>query len=652
MGFCIGGLNLIWKVRNILLVIIDSMIIICSVYVAYLLRFDYNIPKEFLEYLPYVITSLLIISIVFFSLFKVYKRVWRYASIGDLLSIIKGATISIGIYFVAHQYGVYKINPEIVVPRSIYPISLMIIILGIGGSRLIWRMCTDSYTKIQPYHRKALIVGAGSAGMMVVKELKQTHSEYYPVAFIDDDEKKFNLEVLGVPVLGNRRDIPKITQHHNIQDIIIALPSSSKSEIAKILEICKGTGCQIKMIPRMNDLINGKVSVSNIRNVSVEDLLGRDPIQMDIKQISGYFKDKVVLITGAGGSIGSELCRQISMFSPNKLLLLGHGENSIYDIQLELRKAYPQLEMEPVIADIQDRFRLQMIFDQYRPDVVFHAAAHKHVPLMENNPFEAIKNNVFGTRNLAECAHHFKTERFVMISTDKAVNPTSIMGATKKIAELIVQGLDKISQTQFSAVRFGNVLGSRGSVIPIFMKQIKEGGPVTVTHPDMIRYFMTIPEAVQLVIQAGALASGGEVFILDMGKPVKISDLAHDLIRLSGLEPNKDIKIEYTGIRPGEKLFEELLSSEEGTIATKHDRIFVGKPSAVEYEHLQSSLKKLERVIYENRDIDVRGIREEIRSIVPAYTWWEDEKQLNREVLNKRIQASMEIVASLEHKLT
>lgn len=638
--------------RRLLLILIDSLIIGTSIYMAYLLRFDFNIPFQYLTTLPYVLWLLISLTILFYMLFKIYRRVWRYASIGDLLSIIKGTALSFGVFYIIHQHFINKVNPDLIVPRSIYPISMMIIILGIGGSRLIWRMWTDSYSKIQPHHRRALIVGAGNAGMMIVKELKQTHSEFYPIALIDDDEKKFNLEILGVPVLGNRNDIPIIAEHYNIKDIIIALPSSSRSEIADILEICKQTGCRIKMIPRMNDLINGKVSSSNIRNVSVEDLLGRDPVTLNLDQISDYVAGKIVLVTGAGGSIGSELSRQMATYSPSRLLLLGHGENSIYDIELELKKKYPEVKIETIIADIQDFARMEQVFEQYLPNVIFHAAAHKHVPLMEKNPFEAVKNNVFGTRNVALCAHNYKADRFVMISTDKAVNPTNVMGATKKVAELIVQSLDKISDTQFSAVRFGNVLGSRGSVIPIFMKQIKEGGPITVTHPDMIRYFMTIPEAVQLVIQAGALANGGEVFILDMGKPVKIADLAHDLIRLSGLEPNKDIKIEYTGIRPGEKLFEELLTSEEGAVATRHDRIFVARPSDITFDYLNKVLLTMEQCFKSQETISHEEIKILLQQLVPTYSWQEGANEIDHRELNRKIKASLEIVATLEQKLS
>jgi FlaA1/EpsC-like NDP-sugar epimerase len=424
---------------------------------------------------------------------------------------------------------------------------------------------------------------------------------------------------MGLPVIGGREKIPEVIDQYSIQDIVIAIPSAPRSEIAKIIDICKNTKTSTKILPSVADLINGRVSVKSIREVRVEDLLGRDSVEVNLNEIAGYVKDQVVLVTGAGGSIGSELCRQISSYAPKKLLLLGRGENSIYEIELELRKSYPQM-LEALIADIQDRSRMKEVFDLYRPSVVFHAAAHKHVPLMEQNPAEAVKNNIFGTKNVAECADEYGSSHFIMISTDKAVNPTSVMGATKRVAEIFIQGLDRISSTKFVAVRFGNVLGSRGSVIPVFQKQIQEGGPVTVTHPDMVRYFMTIPEAVQLVIQAGALAKGGEIFILDMGEPVKIVDLARNLIRLSGLLPDQDIKIEYTGIRPGEKLFEEILTNEEGISATKHDRILVGKPMNVSWDELQLKLMELQQIVAKDKAANRSGeIKKLLCDIVPAY---------------------------------
>jgi FlaA1/EpsC-like NDP-sugar epimerase len=394
------------------------------------------------------------------------------------------------------------------------------------------------------------------------------------------------------------------------------MPSAKRVQITEIINICKLTGAKVKIIPSINDFIRGRVAVKSLRNVEVEDLLGREPVMTDLEGIANYVSDKVVLVTGAGGSIGSELCRQISSFNPSSLLLLGHGENSIYTIEMELRTKFPDVHLETVIADIQDRGRMDDVFRKFRPQVVFHAAAHKHVPLMERNPSEAVKNNVFGTRNVADCADKYKAERFVMISSDKAVNPSSIMGATKRIAEMYIQSINTISETQFVAVRFGNVLGSRGSVIPRFKDQIAAGGPVTVTHPDMVRYFMTIPEAVQLVIQAGSFAKGGEIFVLDMGKPVRILDLAQDLIRLSGYEPNVDIEINFSGMREGEKLFEELLTDEEAVSSTQHERIYIGKPTQINRVELELQFKRIEKVIGENQ----HSIKDVIEHLVPFYS--------------------------------
>lgn len=629
--------------RIVLLTSIDILLVAFSVLFSYLLRFDFHIPESFLKTLRYVIPLYVLLIIIGFNLFKIYKRIWQYASVGDLISIFKGVAIGTIAFFLIQQLIINYLYSELIVPRSIYLLTTIIAFFVVGGSRFLWRLTRDNYRKLQPDHRRALIVGAGEAGILVVKELKHSKSDYYPVAFIDDDLQKQNYEIVGVPVVGTRHDIVQVVEDYNIDDIIIAMPSASRVEISKILNICKETNKQIKIIPRVNDLIDGKVTVKMIRDVSVEDLLGREPVKVNMDEITGYLKDKVVLVTGAGGSIGSEISRQVAAVTPKELLLLGHGENSIYDIELELRRKYPDLSIHPIIADIQDQERILQVFQSFQPQVVFHAAAHKHVPLMEANPHEAIKNNVFGTQNVATAASQYGAERFVLISTDKAVNPTSVMGVTKRIAELIVQSLNGKSNTIFTAVRFGNVLGSRGSVIPVFKKQIELGGPVTVTHPDMVRYFMTIPEAVQLVIQAGAFAEGGEVFILDMGKPVKIADLARDLIKLSGLTPDKDIQVVYTGIRPGEKLFEEIMSKEEGATATKHDRIFVGRP-------LGQSAEKLHQLLVELQTLqDANAIRMKLKEIVPTYQIaGEDATDHHR--AKELLQASLELVAAVERK--
>jgi len=457
--------------------------------------------------------------------------------------------------------------------------------------------------------KRTLVVGAGSAGTMVVRQLKQSHDALLcPVAFIDDDVRKHDLDILGLPVLGGIKQIKDAVETLYIENIIISIPSLSKKELNNIFHECKKTKAQTQIIPKLEDLMLGKVSVNEIRNVEVEDLLGRDPVELDTHSIKNYLSNKIVLVTGAGGSIGSEICRQISMFNPSKLILLGHGENSIYSIEMELQSTFKNnIEFITEIADIQDRDKIFQVMRNFTPDVVFHAAAHKHVPLMERNPEEAFKNNVIGTKNVAEAADAADVKTFVMISTDKAVNPTSVMGSTKKIAELVIQNLDKSSQTRFVAVRFGNVLGSRGSVIPLFKEQIKNGGPVTITHPEMQRYFMTIPEASRLVLQAGAFAKGGEVFVLDMGNPVKIVDLAKNLIRLSGFT-EEEIPIEFTEMRPGEKLMEELLNKDEVIDIQIHPKIHVGKS-------IESNLDEVWRLIIELPKIDSSLLRNKLLNI-------------------------------------
>jgi FlaA1/EpsC-like NDP-sugar epimerase len=610
-----------YRQRIIALGLLDSIIISTSVIYAYLLRFDFNIYSQGFQTYSHTIPYVALINVGFFFLFsfiaKIYNRVWQYASIGELISLMKATTLTEGSFFLLNSlFHLIKI------PNSIYILLWILIVLGVGGSRFAWRIFRDVFINQSVFKQgNLLIVGAGDAGALVAKDLiYSSHSGLNPVGFIDDDNAKHGLRVMGLPVLGNRENIPSVVTDYQITDIVIAMPSAPRSEISAVIEKCKDTDASIKILPSVIDLASGKVSVKIMRDVSVEDLLGRDQVDVDLAEIAGYVTGKVVLVTGAGGSIGSELCRQISFFKPEQLLLLGHGENSVYEIEIELRRTYPGLSFIPVIADIQDRHRLEAVFDTYRPEVVFHAAAHKHVPLMERNPAEAIKNNILGTKNMAECADKFGASRFVMVSTDKAVNPTSVMGTTKRVAEMFVQGLNRTSKTKFVAVRFGNVLGSRGSVIPLFTKQIREGGPVTVTHPEMIRYFMTIPEAVQLIIQAGAFAKGGEIFILDMGNPVKIHDLARDLIRLSGFKPDEDIKITFTGMRPGEKLYEEILTNEEGMTATKHNRIFVGKPLDFSLDKLMLMILDLELVA---RSADAINRSEEIKyllhRVVPTY---------------------------------
>jgi len=588
------------RLRVILLMVCDATLVNFSIIAAFMLRFEnFNLAGPYLIDYYKIAPAVTLMYLVGFYLMKLYNRVWAYASLSELFAIVHAVTLGC-LGTVALTYLV-----EALFPRSIVVASWAFIVMLVGGSRLVWRIILDRKKGNGRHGKRTLIIGAGDAGVLVARELKNHDSGLLPVGFIDDDMSKQRMRVLDLPVLGDRERIPDVTTRFNIETIIIAIPSACASTIREILELCKKTKLEIKILPGMYQLINGQVSVSNLRPVEIEDLLQREPVKLDLGEISGYIREETILVTGAGGSIGSEFCRQVAGFGPKKLILLGHGENSIHRIWLELADRFPKLPLGIEIADVRDRNKINHVFQKYRPGLVFHAAAHKHVPLMELHPDEAVKTNILGTKNLAEAADRAGTKIFVMISTDKAVNPSSVMGATKRTAELIVQQMDRSSQTRFVAVRFGNVLGSRGSVVPIFEEQIKKGGPVTVTDPEMTRYFMTIPEAVQLVIQAGSMANGGEVFILDMGQPVKIVDLAKDMIRLSGLEPDKDIKIKFTGIRPGEKLFEELLTAEEGAAATQHKRIFVAKPCLVEIATLEREVLFLAQNPTQLKDSDV-----------------------------------------------
>lgn len=582
-----------WKKRIPLLLFVD---IITSTLIT-LICFALMYEGEGASYWHAVLIFAPVLSastILFMLRYNLYQRIWKYSSVGELVSIFKA--VSLGVIVSGMLFSVLKWEwVDLALLLFIFQSSLIVK----GSTRFALRLKSDTYNKKGTGDLKVLIIGAGDCGSMVAKEIKQNKyiNNSYPVGFIDDDEQKRGNRVGGLRVLGNRNDIAAVVEKHEINHIIIALPAASKKDISEIINLCKETGCELKIVPRLDDIILGKVTASSIRNVEVEDLLGRSPVAIDLEGIANYVEGKVVLVTGAGGSIGSELCRQIAPFKPGKLLLLGHGENSIYQIDMELSKTFKELKTEAIIADVQDRETLFALFGEYSPQVVFHAAAHKHVPLMERNPKQAVMNNIMGTKNVAEACDQHGVERFVLVSTDKAVNPTSVMGATKRVAEIIVQSISFYSNTKFAAVRFGNVLGSRGSVIPLFKAQIAEGGPVTVTDPEMIRYFMTIPEASQLVVQAGAFAKGGEVFILDMDKPVKIYELAKDLIRLSGFEPYRDIDIKFTGLRPGEKMYEELLTDAEGMSATLNNRIFIGKPMAQDIEPVMLELQHLEGII-------------------------------------------------------
>lgn len=570
-----------YRQRLSLFILLDSSIVLTVIFFS---CFLVNGTIKVIT-LPMILSAIVILLShhVFSFLFHLYKKAWEYASIGELLSILKVVSISIVFAAIAQKVVVQE------VPIRLLTVTWFLNMSFIGGSRFCWRMYRDSYLNKVGNKKRTLIIGAGSAGMMVARQLQKNNEDnLLPVAFIDDDNKKYQLEILGIPVVGGIARIEETVKKLKIDHIVIAIPSISKRELNHIYKECAKTNIKTQSLPMLEDLITGKISVKQFRDVQVEDLLGRDTVELDINSITEQITGKVVLVTGAGGSIGSEICRQISKFNPRQLVLLGHGENSIYTIEMELKETYKGTETEfiPVIADLQDEKKMLHVMSTYHPNIVYHAAAHKHVPLMEANPEEAVKNNLIGTMNAAKAASWNGVNTFVMVSTDKAVNPTSVMGATKRLAEMVIQYMDSVSNTKFVAVRFGNVLGSRGSVIPLFKKQIEKGGPVTVTHPDMVRYFMTIPEASRLVLQAGALARGGEIFVLDMGEPVKIVDLARNLIKLSG-NSIEEIGIEFTGMRPGEKLFEELLKEEEVQEKQIYPKIYIGKTSELYLEEIE-----------------------------------------------------------------
>lgn len=600
--------------RRYIVVFIDIFL----VNVAYLLSINITYFHQFTEIATIYQKDCIAITLIFltsFLIFGLYNSLWDLTGTDEFLlgvgSSIVGGVISI----------LYTRTLGATIPLNISVLSIVFTMLFVLGYRVLYRVYRRSMLylpyKYESDQKRVMIVGAGAAGTMIINEIMAKRElKYNPVVLIDDDPYKRGKKISGVKVEGSVEDIPRIAREKEIDDIIIAIPSINNSSKIEIIEKCKETKCKVKIIPGIYEIITGEATVSKIKDVDLEDLLGRDPINLDTRGISDYLTNKTILVTGAGGSIGSELCRQISIFSPKHLILLDIYENNIYDIQNELKEKFPYLKLTVLIGSVRDENRLEEIFSKYKIDVVFHAAAHKHVPLMEDSPKEAIKNNVFGTYKLVSIADKHKCDKFVLISTDKAVNPTNIMGATKRLCEMIIQAFDKKSDTDFVAVRFGNVLGSNGSVIPLFKKQIEHGGPVTVTHKDITRFFMLIPEAAQLVIQAGAFAKGGEIFVLDMGKPVKIYDLACDLIKLSGFEPNKDIMIKITGLRPGEKLYEELLMSEEGLTDTSHKKIYIGKPTYITMEVLKEKLKELENLLYEE---STENLKYKMSEIVPTY---------------------------------
>ena len=605
------------KNRIALLVILDLILITLSGFLALYIRFDFRFSRMDMTYVRYELRYLpvsLVLTIVLFVLFKLYRSVWRFASTTELLNVIGACSVSLVLQIVI--MACLKMR----MPVSYYLMKYVILITGIGSLRFayrILRMLQEKRTGLRGDARKnTMVVGAGEAGAMIIKEFQNSrYLDQKVCCVIDDNTAKHGKYLRGVKIVGGREEIPFYAHELKVEEIVVALPSVPQAEIREILQICQETGCEMKVLPGLYQMINGEVSVSKLRRVEIEDLLGREPIRLQVDSVLGSVSRKTILVTGGGGSIGSEICRQIAAHELKKLILVDIYENNAYDIQQELKQKFPNLDLVVLIASVRNTHRMESVFAAYRPDIVYHAAAHKHVPLMEDSPNEAVKNNVFGTYKTAQAADKHGVHRFVLISTDKAVNPTNIMGASKRICEMIIQMMNQRSKTDFVAVRFGNVLGSNGSVIPLFKKQIEQGGPVTVTHPEIIRYFMTIPEAVSLVLQAGALAKGGEIFVLDMGEPVKILDLAKNLIRLSGYKPFEDIQIEFTGLRPGEKLYEELLMSEEGLQETENKLIHIGKPIEFDEGKFLSDLEELRRIAEE----DSLDIRRKVREIVPTY---------------------------------
>ena len=627
------------KLYRVLLIIWDAVCINLCSFAALFIRYELNwnrfiksgitpdYPQGYITTLQELVIINTIITLVIFALFRLYNSLWRYASLGEVLNIAVACGLSAVIHFLT-VFGTYRR-----LPRSYFVIYLLLLFIMTLLVRFSYRIIRLLYS--ENVHgvgmRNTMVIGGGESGNMVINELKMSKKlDSNICCIIDDNKSKQNTFINGVKVIGGRERILDAARYYAINEIIVAMPSASKKEVKEILEICQQTGADLKILPGVYQFVNGEAAVEKLRPVQIEDLLGREPVETNLESITSYVKNKVVLVTGGGGSIGSELCRQIAANKPKMLIIFDIYENNAYDIQQELKARYPHMHLEVLIGSVRNTSRIDRVFADYRPDIVYHAAAHKHVPLMEDSPNEAIKNNVFGTYKTALAADKYGTKKFVLISTDKAVNPTNIMGASKRICEMIVQGLNRHSSTEFVAVRFGNVLGSNGSVIPLFKKQIEAGGPVTVTDKRIIRYFMTIPEAVSLVLQAGAFAKGGEIFVLDMGEPVKIDDLARNLIKLSGYVPDEDIKIEYTGLRPGEKLYEEILMDEEGLTGTDNELIHIGKP--IEFDE-STFFDKLE-TLYEEAYKEVPNMKEIIAELVPTYKIREEDRKRDKKILD------------------
>lgn len=607
-------------IRRAFLICYDIVTICLSCFFALLIRFDFTIaeiPKQYYDVLMETVPITVLLTILVFWCCRLYTSLWIYAGAIESMYIIVACVAS----SIVNMGAVLLMYREVAVPmpRSYYLLSGMFLLVCAFVSRFSYRFmrAMKNFRLGNNSKCNVMIVGAGEAGNALIKEMKNSHLvNKKVVCVVDDNRQKVGRFIHGIRIEGTTADIAELVQRHRVNEIIVAIPTASPAEMKRILSICKETACELKRLPGMYQLVNGEVSVEKLREVDVNDLLGREPIEVNLDSIMGYVSKKVVMVTGGGGSIGSELCRQIASHQPRQLIILDIYENSAYDIQQELKAKFPGMNLVTLIASVRNTVRIDKIFETYRPDIVYHAAAHKHVPLMEDSPNEAVKNNVLGTWKVAQASDKWAVKRFVLISTDKAVNPTSIMGASKRICEMIIQTYNNRSKTEFVAVRFGNVLGSNGSVIPLFKKQIEAGGPVTVTHPEIIRYFMTISEAVSLVLQAGAYAKGGEIFVLDMGEPVKIADLARNLILLSGHRPDGDIQIEYTGLRPGEKLYEEILMEEEGLQHTENKMIYIGKPIEMDEAKFLKQLEELKEYI----EKEPEDIRTYVKKIVSTYT--------------------------------
>jgi FlaA1/EpsC-like NDP-sugar epimerase len=598
--------------RRFLVLLLDLFFIAAAYYLAILLRFDFVLSSKTDPFL-YVLPIILLLKAVVFVSSRLYRSMWRYASLPDAIEIFKTVSLASGVSWA----GLVFLHEAHHFSRSIFLLDWGILLCLVVTSRLVWRVYRE--THIIPRRSagaRTIIVGAGDAGNLLLKELLKSGSGYKVVGFVDDDPSKRNMRLNGVPVIGATAEICSIVADNEIENVIIAMPSANRKIIREIVKSCERAKVKFKTLPGIGDLIDGSVSVSQIKDVEIEDLLGRDPVVLDEDSIGRYLTGKRVLVTGAAGSIGSEICRQVARFRPAKIVLFDAAETPLFFLDKEMAAGWPGVRILPVIGDVRNRGRVEAVFEAFAPQVVFHAAAYKHVPMMEYNPVEAVTNNVGGTKVLADAAHVFGVENFVMISTDKAVNPTNVMGTTKRVAERYVQGLSRRSATRFSTVRFGNVLGSNGSVIPLFKQQIREGKAVTVTDPKVIRYFMTIPEATQLVVQAGGLGKGGEIFVLNMGEPVRILELAEELIRLSGLVPYEDIDIKFTGLRPGEKLFEELLVDGEGIKPTVHEKIKVLAPVATDFTEIAAEVEVLFRAVAES---NLLALMDSLRRLVPEY---------------------------------